>query len=66
MAAQATSGGAIAVAAALVLPLGFPQRALLQEITFGIVPVTVLAQGATAGVIVRAALRQREPRSHLA
>ncbi len=37
--------GAVAVAMALSLPLGFPQRELLQQITFGIVLFTLLAQG---------------------
>jgi Na+:H+ antiporter len=37
--------GAVAVAMALSLPLDFPQRALLQQITFGIVLFTLLAQG---------------------
>jgi CPA1 family monovalent cation:H+ antiporter len=37
--------GAVAVAMALSLPLDFPQRALLQQITFGVVLFTLLAQG---------------------
>jgi Na+:H+ antiporter len=37
--------GAVAVAMALSLPADFPQRALLQQITFGVVLFTLLAQG---------------------
>lgn len=48
--------GAIAVAAALSLPLDFPQRSVLQSITFGIVLLTLIVQGATAAPLVRAAL----------
>lgn len=51
--------GGIAVAAALSLPTGFPQRVLLQEITFGIVLLTLIVQGASAGTVVRSALRPR-------
>jgi CPA1 family monovalent cation:H+ antiporter len=39
--------GAVAIAMALSLPLDFPQRQLLQEITFGIVLFTLLVQGTT-------------------
>lgn len=47
--------GAVAVAMALSLPIDFPQRALLQEITFGIVLFTLFVQGTTAErVVVRA------------
>ena len=48
--------GAIALAAALALPGDFPQRELLQEIALGIVLVTLVVQGATAGAVVRRAL----------
>ena len=44
--------GAVAVAMALSLPADFPQRALLQEITFGIVLFTLLVQGTTIGWVV--------------
>jgi len=44
--------GAVAVAMALSLPLAFPQRELLQEITFGIVLFTLLVQGTTVGLVV--------------
>ena len=50
--------GAIALAAALSLPADFPQRDLLQEISLGIVLLTLVAQGATAGFVVRRALPQ--------
>jgi CPA1 family monovalent cation:H+ antiporter len=39
--------GAVAIAMALSLPVDFPQRELLQEITFGIVLFTLLVQGTT-------------------
>ena len=44
--------GAVAVAMALSLPDGFPQRALLQEITFGVVLFTLFVQGTTAERVV--------------
>ena len=44
--------GAVAVAMALSLPLDFPQRTLLQEITFGIVLFTLLVQGTTTELVV--------------
>jgi CPA1 family monovalent cation:H+ antiporter len=49
--------GAIALAAALSLPAGFPQRELLHQITFGIVLVTLLVQGTGTPLVVRLALR---------
>jgi CPA1 family monovalent cation:H+ antiporter len=48
--------GAVAVAMALSLPAGIPQRALLQEITFGVVLFTLLVQGTTVGWIVDRAI----------
>ena len=45
--------GAVAVAMALSLPVGFPERALLQQITFGTVLFTLFVQGTTAGLVVR-------------
>ena len=45
--------GGVATAAALSLPGDFPERDLLQRITFGIVVVTLLVQGSTAGWLVR-------------
>ena len=44
--------GAVAVAMALALPADIPQRALLQEITFGVVLFTLLVQGTTIGRVV--------------
>jgi CPA1 family monovalent cation:H+ antiporter len=44
--------GAVAVAMALSLPLDFPQRTLLQAITFGIVLFTLLVQGTTTELVV--------------
>ena len=48
--------GAIALAAALSLPADFPGRELVQQISFGIVLVTLLVQGAGAPLVVRRAL----------
>ena len=45
--------GAVAVAMAMSLPLDFPQRTLLQEITFGIVLFTLLVQGLTVEQVVK-------------
>jgi CPA1 family monovalent cation:H+ antiporter len=45
--------GGVATAAALSLPLDFPDRDLLQRITFGVVVVTLLLQGSTATWLVR-------------
>jgi CPA1 family monovalent cation:H+ antiporter len=44
--------GAVAVAMALSLPVDFPERALLQQITFGVVLFTLLVQGTTAEWII--------------
>jgi len=44
--------GAVAVAMALSLPESFPERALLQQITFGVVLFTLFVQGTTAGLVV--------------
>lgn len=49
--------GAVAVALALSLPADFPERTLLQSITFGIVLFTLIAQGGTIEWVVRRALR---------
>ncbi len=48
--------GAIAFAAALALPLAFPQRLAIQETAFGIVIVTLVVQGGTAPFVVRHAI----------
>lgn len=53
--------GAVAVAAALSLPIDVPQRALLQEVTFGIVLFTLLVQGTTAGLVLRRSGAALEP-----
>ena len=54
--------GAVAVAMALSLPADFPERALLQQITFGVVLFTLFAQGTTADLIVaRTGTRAPEP-----
>ena len=45
--------GAIAVALALALPRDLPQRDLLVGAVFGIVLITLLVQGTTAGWVVR-------------
>jgi len=47
--------GAVAVAMALALPTDVPQRALLQDITFGAVLFTLLVQATTIGWVVRRA-----------
>ena len=44
--------GAVAVAMALSLPIDFPQRTLLQEITFGIILFTLLVQGTTVEWVI--------------
>jgi Na+:H+ antiporter len=51
--------GAVAVAMALSLPADFPQRALLQEITFGVVLFTLFVQGTTADRVVARAIGRR-------
>lgn len=45
--------GAVALAAALSLPLDFPARAQLLALTYGVVLFTVLVQGLTIGPLVR-------------
>lgn len=44
--------GAVSVAMALALPADFPQRTLLQEITFGVVLFTLLIQGTTTELLI--------------
>jgi CPA1 family monovalent cation:H+ antiporter len=44
--------GAVSTALALSLPLDFPNRALLQGITFGVVLVTLAVQATTAELVV--------------
>ena len=48
--------GAVALAAALSLPVDFPRRELVAEVSFGIVLATLLLQGATAPLVVTRAL----------
>ena len=50
--------GAVAVAMALSLPAGIPQRDLLQEITFGVVLFTLLVQGTTVGPVIDRTIRE--------
>jgi CPA1 family monovalent cation:H+ antiporter len=45
--------GAVAVALALSLPAGTPDRDLLQGITFGVVLFTLLVQGSTASPLIQ-------------
>jgi CPA1 family monovalent cation:H+ antiporter len=45
--------GAVALAAALSLPTGFPYREQLLAMTYGVVIFTLLAQGLTIGPLVR-------------
>ena len=47
--------GAVAVAMALALPTDMPQRALLQDITFGAVLFTLIVQATTIGRVVERA-----------
>ncbi|MEO6207881.1 MAG: cation:proton antiporter [Candidatus Limnocylindrales bacterium] len=49
--------GAVAVAMALALPVDLPQRALLQEIAFGVVLFTLLVQATTVGRVVARVMR---------
>jgi len=51
--------GAVAIALALSLPIDFPQRTLLQSITFGIVLFTLIVQGGTISWVVRRAIPTR-------
>jgi CPA1 family monovalent cation:H+ antiporter len=55
--------GAVAIAMALSLPVDFPQRVLLQEITFGVVLFTLLVQGTTVEWVIErvGAGRARQP-----
>lgn len=48
--------GAIAFAAVLALPYDFPQRQLLQDISLGIVLFTLVVNGTTAPLVIRAAI----------
>ncbi len=45
--------GAVAIALALALPIGLPNRDLLTGAVYGVVLITLLIQGTTAGLVVR-------------
>jgi CPA1 family monovalent cation:H+ antiporter len=51
--------GAIAFAATLSLPLVLPERLLVQDISFGIVLVTLVAQGIAAPIVIQALLANK-------
>ena len=53
--------GAIAFAAVLSLPAALPGRLTVQEVSFGIVIVTLIGQGLTAPLVVRVAMRGAPP-----
>jgi Na+:H+ antiporter len=57
--------GAIALAAALSLPTDFPEREVIQQISLGVVLVTLIVQGAGAPLVVRVALRGAPPSAAL-
>ena len=57
--------GAVSVALALSLPADFPQRTLLQEVTFGIVLFTLIVQGTTTEFLIRRlGVGIEQPREH--
>ena len=45
--------GAVSLAAALALPLDFPQRSLFQLVTFAVILATLVGQGLTLPLVVR-------------
>ena len=45
--------GAVSLAAALALPLDFPERSLIQLITFAVILATLVGQGLTLPLVVR-------------
>ena len=53
--------GAVALAAALSIPSDFPERGLLQDISFGVVLLTLLLQGGTATLVVGKMLGAKAP-----
>lgn len=55
--------GAVAVAMALSLPADIPERALLQEITFGVILFTLLIQGTTIGWVVDHTVKRDDARA---
>jgi CPA1 family monovalent cation:H+ antiporter len=46
--------GAVSLAAALALPLAFPERGLIIFLTFSVILVTLIGQGLTLGPLIRA------------
>jgi CPA1 family monovalent cation:H+ antiporter len=52
--------GAVSVALALSLPAWVPQRALLVEVTFGVVLFTLIVQGLSINWVVARAIKPRE------
>jgi Na+/H+ antiporter len=53
--------GAVSLAAALALPVGFPERDLILLITFGVILVTLVGQGLTLPAAVRWTVRDGVP-----
>jgi len=51
--------GAIAFAAVLALPHDLPERQLLQDISLGIVLFTLVVNGTTAPLVIRATIQRR-------
>jgi CPA1 family monovalent cation:H+ antiporter len=45
--------GAVSLAAALALPLDFPERSLIQLVTFAVILATLVGQGLTLPLVVR-------------
>jgi CPA1 family monovalent cation:H+ antiporter len=45
--------GAVSLAAALALPVGFPERSLIVLVTFAVILVTLVGQGLTLPLVVR-------------
>jgi CPA1 family monovalent cation:H+ antiporter len=52
--------GALAMVLALALPVGFPQRTLLIDMTFGVVVASLLVQGLTIPLLAARLLGARE------
>jgi NhaP-type Na+/H+ or K+/H+ antiporter len=55
--------GAVAIALALALPVSLVDRDLLQGAVYGVVLITLLVQGTTAGIVVRRSGILRQPPS---
>jgi len=58
--------GALAMVLALALPPEFPERALLIDMTFGVVVASLLIQGLTIPLIARRFLQSRRPSAPVA